>query len=68
MKYFEVTFTLEPCTQDACDILSAMAADAGFETFEETAGGLTGYAQQELFDQPALDDIIGALDDSLKLL
>ena len=60
MKYFEVTFTLEPCTQDACDILSAMAADAGFETFEETAGGLTGYAQQELFDQPALDDIIGA--------
>lgn len=55
MKYFEVSFTIEPCSQDAQDLLSALAGEAGFETFEETADGLTGYVQQSLFDQPALD-------------
>ena len=59
MKYYEVQFTLTPCTQDARDILSALAGEAGFETFEETAEGLTGYVQQSLFDQSALD---GALE------
>ena len=58
MKYYEVTFTLTPCTQDAQDLLSALAGDAGFETFEETADGLKGYVQQTLFDSQALDDIL----------
>ena len=58
MKYYEVTFSLTPCSQDAQDILSAMAAEAGFETFEETEGGLTGYVQQQLFDQQTLDAVI----------
>ena len=58
MKYYEVAFTLTPCTQDAQDILSAMAAEAGFETFEETDSGLVGYVQQKLFDQQALDAVL----------
>ncbi len=58
MKYYEVTFTLNPCTQDAQDLLSALAGEAGFETFEETADGLKGYVQQTLFDSQALDDIL----------
>ena len=58
MKYYEVEFTIEPCSQDVQDVLSAMAAEAGFETFEETATGLTGYVQQSLFDQEALDAVI----------
>lgn len=58
MKYFEVTFTLSPCTQDARDLLSAMSGEAGFETFEDTADGLTGYVQQQLFNRQELDNII----------
>ena len=58
MKYYEVQFTLTPCTQDARDILSAMAGEAGFETFEETTDGLTGYVQQQLFDRTLLDSVI----------
>ena len=54
MKYYEVVFNLTPCSQDAQDILSAMAGEAGFETFEETATGLKGYVQQALFDEEVL--------------
>ena len=58
MKYYQVDFTISPCTQDARDILSAIAGEAGFETFEETDEGLLGYVQQELFDQSVLDTAI----------
>lgn len=58
MKYYEVEFTLSPCQQDAQDLFSAMAAEAGFETFEETPDGLLGYVQQQLFDQAALDQVV----------
>ena len=54
MKYYEVDFTMTPCSQDAQDILSALAGEAGFETFEETATGLKAYVQQALFDEDAL--------------
>lgn len=61
MKYLEVNFEInapEALLQDARDVLSAMAGEAGFETFEETDSGLKGYVQQELFSQPALDEIL----------
>ena len=55
MKYYEVDFSILPLTSDACDILAAMAGEAGFETFEETEKGLKGYVQQQCYDQAALD-------------
>ena len=58
MKYYEVDFTMKPCTQDAQDILSALAGEAGFETFEETATGLKGYVQQALFDEDVLQQVL----------
>ena len=58
MKYYEVVFNLTPCSQDAQDILSAMAGEASFETFEETATGLKGYVQQALFDEDALQQVL----------
>jgi len=54
MKYFEVEFTITPCSQVAQDLLSALAGDAGFETFEETTNGLKGYVQQTLFNESVL--------------
>ncbi len=61
MKYFEVKFTIggpETLRQTASDVLSAMAGEAGFETFEETASGLTGYVQQSLFDRSLLEQML----------
>ena len=61
MKYFEVKFrieTSEELMQAARDILSAMAGDAGFETFEETPEGITGYVQRHLLDRDCLDSIL----------
>ena len=62
MKYFEVDFRItcpeESMMQDARDLLAAMAGEAGFETFEETATGLKGYVQQSLFDNTLLDETL----------
>ncbi len=58
MKYYEVIFKIQPVTQDARDILAAIAGEVGFETFEETEEGLKGYVQQALFDKDALDQTL----------
>ena len=54
MKYFEIEFTLTPCTEDAQDVLSALAGEAGCESFEQTDNGLKAYVQQSLFDEGTL--------------
>ena len=58
MKYFEVEFTISPLSADAADLLAAVAGEAGFETFEDTATGIKGYVQQSLFDEEALRSCI----------
>ena len=62
MKYYEVNFTIEApaeLMQDARDILSALAGEDGFETFEDTDEGVKGYVQQGLFDEALLKALIG---------
>lgn len=62
MKYYETEFTIkgnDALMQDACDLLAAMAGEAGYESFEETDCGLKGYIQQDLYDEEALKQIIG---------
>lgn len=62
MKYYKVDFSISSpngLMQESRDILSALAGEAGFETFEETDFGLTGYVQQSLFDRPLLDQLLG---------
>ena len=44
--------------QDVCDVLAAMAGETGFETFEETDEGMTGYVQREYFDETALSNTL----------
>ena len=64
MKYFEVLFRLttpENMRQDVSDVLAAMAGECGFETFEESVEGLTGYVQQDLFDETALNNVLQLL-------
>ena len=61
MKYYEVRFRIEgdeSVMQDARDLLAALAGETGFETFEDTAEGLNGYVQTEMFDEGALKEAI----------
>lgn len=55
MKYFEVHFTVRPDTDVVRDVLSAVLAEIGFESFVATDGGLDAYVQQRFFDAAALD-------------
>ena len=59
MKYFEVTFNVQPCSETATDVLSALTAEIGFESFVECEGGMKAYIQQPLFDEDALKQAIG---------
>ena len=58
MKYYEIIFNISPCSQVARDLLSALAGEAGCESFEETSEGITAYAQQQLFMRPMLDTLL----------
>ena len=58
MKYYEVEFIINPLSEDACDLLAAMASEAGFETFEETERGVKGYVQQTLFSEDSLKSVL----------
>ena len=61
MKYYEVEFTISPVSQDARDLVAALAGEAAFETFEETKNGLKGYVQQALYDDETLRQLLAAL-------
>ena len=58
MKYLEVNFHIEPQSEDMADILSALIADLGFETFEYTPTGLRAYIQRNLMDRQKTDEVV----------
>ena len=58
MKYFEVTFTTQPCNETINDIVSALAGEIGFESFVEWEEGVQAYIQQSLFDEEALAQMV----------
>lgn len=61
MHYYKVEFKIE-CSEDlkqiVNDLLADMAAEAGFESFEDSEIGIDGYVQQDLFHQELLDNVI----------
>ena len=63
MKYLVATFNIEAeadLLEASRDLLADGAAQAGFETFEETEQGMDAYVQKELFDRETLDAYIAA--------
>ena len=61
MKYLAVVFRVDAAAETvvaARDVLASLAADAGFEAFEDIAEGIKGYVQAELFDKDTLDNIV----------
>ena len=60
MKYYEIEITIKPCTDATRAIMTALAADAGCEAFEDTKTGVMAYVQQALFNREALDESISS--------
>jgi ribosomal protein L11 methyltransferase len=58
MKYFEVIFRAEPASEAVFDVIGALAAEAGLESFSDEGDVLKGYVQQRLFDRQKLDAIM----------
>lgn len=59
MKYYEITFALTPASETASDVLSALLADIGFETFVPTPEGqLQAYIQQPLYDEQSMQALL----------
>lgn len=56
--YYEVRFDLNPCTEDATDLLAAMLGDIGYESFVPDADGLSAYVQAGIYDAKAVDEIV----------
>ncbi len=57
MEYTELSIDIIPQHIDS-DVLTAMLADAGFESFSEENGIYKAYIQQKLFDQIAVEQIL----------
>ncbi|MDR0960950.1 MAG: 50S ribosomal protein L11 methyltransferase [Mediterranea sp.] len=58
MKYLEFIFRTQPCTETVNDVLTALLADAGFESFTEHEAGLAAYVQASMYDEAAVDNLL----------
>ena len=58
MKYLEFIFRTTPCTETVNDVLSAVLADAGFESFVERPDGIAAYIQAALYKEENLRQAI----------
>jgi ribosomal protein L11 methyltransferase len=58
MNYIEVKFVCQPYEEATKDVLAALTAEIGFESFVDSESGTTGYIPSKSFDQVALERII----------
>ncbi|MDL2291529.1 50S ribosomal protein L11 methyltransferase [Bacteroides sp. OttesenSCG-928-F21] len=58
MKYLEFTFHTTPCTETTNDVLSAVLAEIGFDSFVENEGGIIAYILQDQFDESTLQEAL----------
>lgn len=56
--YYEVRLDLNPCSEDATDLLAGMLADEGYESFVPDRNGLTAYVRKESFSDEALKGVL----------
>lgn len=58
MKYTEIHFTISPYNEAAADVLAALLADSGCDTFDPTDSGLTAYVLQDRFNEDAIKEAV----------
>ncbi|MDE6240017.1 MAG: 50S ribosomal protein L11 methyltransferase [Muribaculaceae bacterium] len=56
--YYEVRFDLQPCSEDACDLLAGMLAENDFESFVSDETGLTAYVKKEDYSEEAVKSVL----------
>ncbi|MBR5687915.1 MAG: 50S ribosomal protein L11 methyltransferase [Prevotella sp.] len=68
MNYKAVRFSLTASDEESrelvsmgYELLSSIAGEAGFESFEESENGLTGYIPESLFDEETLGEVCNSL-------
>lgn len=57
-NYYSLRVELQPCTEDATDLLAAFLADEGYESFEPDSTGITAYVREEDYDPAAINRIM----------
>ena len=58
MDYYEIHFTINPNTEMHRDVLSALLAEIGFESFIESEQGLIAYIPEKLYSENQLDSVL----------
>jgi ribosomal protein L11 methyltransferase len=58
MNYFELKVLLAPNTEVNRDVISALLADIGFESFMESENGLNAYIAENLFSEETVADVL----------
>jgi ribosomal protein L11 methyltransferase len=58
MNYFELHFSVLPCSETACDVLSGLLADIGFETFVNIEDGLQAYISENLLNETEVKNLL----------
>ena len=51
MNYYEFRFNITPNTETNRDVLAAILADVGFESFTETENGIDAYVPEKSYDE-----------------
>ena len=60
MKYLDFTFRTTPCSETMHDVLSAVLAEVGFESFVDEGDCLKAYIPATLFHREELDQALAA--------
>lgn len=56
--YIKATFTIDPVSEDRCDVLAALLAEAGFESFEHTGAGVVAYAPSSDYSDDSVEEAL----------
>lgn len=57
-NYIKVAFAITPAEEAAADVLSALLAEVGFESFVTEEWGLTAYAPKAAYDSEAMEEVV----------
>ena len=58
MKYLELSFQINPYDEAAADVLAALLADAGCDTFLPQDDGMKAYILQDAYDEAAIREAV----------
>lgn len=61
MQYTYADITIAPYSEEACDIVSAMLCELGYDSFEMTDNGMKAYIPTDTLDEDALSQTISGM-------